>query len=85
VTTDDDDDVCRLTPKGLAALADDEDGTTPLSPYDALSLEVMRQIGGECTSRELDHYCDELVAAYGDDAKALAALRNGEAGFAKIN
>jgi hypothetical protein len=88
VTTDDDDDEMNemmvLTEEGLDQLVADEDGTARLDPRDALSMEVLRQVG-ECTGWELEKYCDELVAAYGGDAKALAALRNGKAGFAKIN
>ena len=85
MTHDNDDDdeeaVMRLTPKALTALAHDEDGTAPLDPHVALSLEVMRQVGGECAGWELEDYCNEIVAAYGDDAKALAALRRGEIRF----
>jgi hypothetical protein len=82
---DDDDDpeaVMVLTPKGRAMLAADEDGTVPMNPRDALSLEVIRQ-AGKCAGWELDDYCDELIAAFGDDAKALAALRSGEARLMK--
>jgi hypothetical protein len=80
---DDDDDydemeVVRMTPHAYAMLAADEDGTARLDPRMALSLEVMRQAGGKCAGWELEDYCNEIVAAYGDDAKALAALRSGE-------
>jgi hypothetical protein len=74
--------VMRLTPKALAMLAADEDGTAPLDPRTALSLEVIRQVG-DCAGWELEDYCNELVAFYGDDAKALAALRSGDARLMK--
>jgi hypothetical protein len=43
-------------------------------------MEVLRQVGGECTGWELEEYCDQLIALVGgDDAAALAALRSGKA------
>jgi hypothetical protein len=77
--------VMRLTPQALAMLAADEDGTARLDPRMALMLEVLRQVGGQAAGWEIEEYCNEIVAAYGDDAKALAALRSGQTSFTKVN
>jgi hypothetical protein len=82
---DDMDEMYEMTPEGLAMLADDEDGSAPLDARTALSLEVMRQVGGECTGRELEYYCDEIVTAYGSDAMALLALRRGVTRMQRID
>jgi hypothetical protein len=68
----------RLTPKARAQLDDDE-VMARMDPRQALSMEVMRQVGGACTGWELEDYCDRLLALVGgDDATALAALRSGK-------
>jgi hypothetical protein len=75
---DDDENVIKMTPQAHTALAADQDGTAPLDPRTALSLEVMWRLGGECAGWEFDQACEQILAMFGDDAKALAALRNGE-------
>ena len=39
-----------------------------MDPRHALSMEVLRQVGGECTGWELEEYCDQLIALVGGDA-----------------
>jgi hypothetical protein len=70
--------VMRLTSKARAML-DDPEVMARMDPREALSLEVMRFIGGECTGWELEEACDGLIELVGgDDATALAVLRSGK-------
>jgi hypothetical protein len=68
----------QLSPQARALL-DDPKAMAQLDPRHALSLEVMRRIGGTCTGWELEEHCDQLVALCGgSDAEALEALRSGK-------
>ena len=71
--------VMQLTPEGRAQLDDKEamEALARMDPRLALSMEVMRRLGGECTGWELEEACDQLIALCGDDATALKALWNG--------
>ena len=71
--------VMEFSPEGRAQLDDKEamEALVRTAPRLALSMEVMRRLGGECTGWELEEHCDQLIALCGDDATALKALWNG--------
>jgi hypothetical protein len=70
--------VFEMTPEALVMLRADEDGTAPMDPREALSLQVILGLGGKCTGWEMEEACDQIVALYGGEAKALAAIRRGD-------
>jgi hypothetical protein len=71
------DSIMVMTPQAYAELAADVDGTAPMDPHDALSLEVIKAYGGECTGWEMEMACDQIVDLCGSEAAAMASIRAG--------